>query len=115
MILNSETNTAIFCKCHYDQIVESKLKFANIPKEFKELTINAFMTDCYSTEEFRSRAIMAKKATANFVSNYEMFREKGKGLYYYSYTKGSGKTRLAASLGNALVKVHRARVKSTIH
>ncbi len=111
MKVNTETNSVTFCKCYYDSIVDSKLKFANIPEEFENLTINSFMTDCYSTEEYRTRAAMAKKATANFVNNYTMFKEKGKGLYYYSYTKGSGKTRLAVSLGNALIKVHRARVR----
>ncbi|MTI49445.1 MAG: ATP-binding protein [Firmicutes bacterium] len=113
MVVDTETNTAKFCKCHYDKIMENKLAFANIPKEFEDLTIGSFMTDCYSNEEFRTRALMAKKAAVNFINNYEMFKEKGKGLYFYSYVKGSGKTRLAASLGNALIKVHRARVKYT--
>ena len=41
----------------------------------------------------------------------EDFKEKGKGLYLYSKTKGSGKTRLAASLGNALISTYKERVK----
>src|SRR5699024_9397720 len=47
MILNAETNTATLCKCYYDQIVNKKLEFANIPENFKDLTINSFRTDLY--------------------------------------------------------------------
>ncbi|WP_285851768.1 ATP-binding protein [Bacillus licheniformis] len=33
-------------------------------------------------------------------------REQGKGLYFYSHEKGSGKTRLAASIMKAITKMH---------
>jgi DNA replication protein DnaC len=102
---------ARFCKCREQRITESKLKFANIPEEFKSLTINSFRVDWYTTDESRARAALAKKAAANFVKNFEKMKEIGKGLYFYSYVKGSGKTRLAASIANALVNVHQADVK----
>lgn len=113
MILNEKKNTAVLCRCYYDKIVDKKLEFANIPEEFEDLTINSFQIECYSTKEFRNRAAIAKKSAANLVKNYGTFKENGKGLYFYSYVKGSGKTRLAASLGNALMKVKRVGVKYT--
>lgn len=113
MILNSENNTATICKCYYDSIVDKKLEFANIPKEFEELTINSFRIDLYEKDESRQKAIVAKKMAANFIKNYETFQEEGKGLYLYSEVKGSGKTRMAASIGNALIKVKRVGVKYT--
>lgn len=102
-----------FCKCRDSKILDNKLKFANIPQEFKELTINSFRTDWYESDESIGRAMLAKRAAANFVKNYEQMKEMGKGLFFYSYKKGSGKTRLAASIGNALVNVYRLRVKFT--
>ncbi|WP_184312703.1 ATP-binding protein [Anaerosolibacter carboniphilus] len=111
MIIDQEKNSVAFCKCRDAKIVDKKLEFANIPKEFYELTIKSFDTEVYSTEENKSKATLAKRAAANFVNNYETMAELGKGIYFYSYVKGSGKTRLAASLGNALVKVKMARVK----
>lgn len=113
LILNQETNTATMCKCYYDQIINRKLDFANIPKEFEELTINSFDATLYSTENYRELARMAKKAAANFINNFDVFLEQGKGLYLYSEKKGSGKTRLAASIGNALIKVKSIGVKYT--
>lgn len=111
IILNEETNTATFCRCYYDKIMSKKLEFANIPEEFKDLTVNSFRTDYYTTEENINKAIMAKKAAVNFIKHYDKFKEEGKGLYFYSETKGSGKTRLAASIGNALIKTKRLGVK----
>lgn len=100
-----------FCRCREQMLHEKRLKFANIPNEFSNLTINSFRTDWYETDISRARAIMAKKAAANFIKEFEKFRELGKGLYFYSYVKGSGKTRLAVSIGNALINVHRVLVK----
>jgi len=111
MILDAETNTAILCKCYYDQIVDKKLAFANIPENFKDLTINSFRTDLYERPESRQKAMVVKKMAANYVKNFETFQGEGKGLYLYSNTKGSGKTRMAISIGNALIKVKRKGVK----
>lgn len=82
-----------------------------MPEEFRSLKISEFKANLYESPEARSKAEAARRAATKFVKEYEMFKEKGKGLYFYSYEKGSGKTRLAASIGNALVSVHRARVK----
>ncbi len=101
------------CKCKKQMIQARRLRFANIPKEFKELTINSFDTELYKTEKNRDRAKLAKKAAANFIKKFDTFKEMGKGLYFYSIVKGSGKTRLAASLGNALINVNNVQVKFT--
>lgn len=111
IILNAENNTATMCKCHYDQITNKKLQFANIPEEFIDLTVNSFEINVYSTEEYRAKAATAKKIAVNFIKNYERFKEEGKGLYFYSEIKGSGKTRLMASIGNALIKTKRIGVR----
>ncbi len=113
MVLDAETNTAILCKCYYDQIIYKKLEFANIPENFKDLTINSFRTDLYERPESKQKAMVVKKMAANYVKNFETFQEEGKGLYLYSNTKGSGKTRMAISIGNALMKVKKKGVKYT--
>lgn len=113
MILNSDTNTATMCKCYYDKIINRKLDFANIPLEFSELTINSFDVNLYTTEENKEKARVAKKSAVNFINNFELFSSQGKGLYLYSEVKGSGKTRMAASIGNALIKTKSIGVKYT--
>lgn len=107
----TENNTVKFCDCYYDSIMDNRLKFANIPEEFKDLRINQFQTEIYTTEEYRERARNAKIAAANFVKNFKDFETQAKGLYLYSYKKGSGKTRMAASIGNALINYRKKNVK----
>lgn len=100
-----------FCKCRNEKIQANRLMFANIPEEFKGLTINSFDCNIYEIQNSRDIALAAKTIAKNYVAEYENYKEKGKGLYFYSKTKGSGKTRLAISIGNALIKVKKQSVK----
>lgn len=98
------------CDC-YDQLVKQreinkKLDLSGIPPIFNEATVHSFDVRRYSTKDNRDTADIAKKAAANFIKNYPVMKEHGKGLYLYSQIKGSGKTRLASSVANALVKMH---------
>lgn len=86
------------------QKMDRKLKFAAIPKEFQNQTVESFMTDCYSTPQNRELAQMAKIIAKRYVEQFEEIQETGKGLYFYSSVKGSGKTRLAVSIANDLIR-----------
>lgn len=101
----------IFCECMKNRKAETKIRFADIPKEFSSLTIKSFDLNLYQDTTERNIAARAKKIAAEFVKDFKAVREKGKGLYLYGYTKGSGKTRLAASIGNALIHHCNASVK----
>ncbi len=94
------------CKCKEIKLLRKKMINAQLPEEFKDATINSFNINIYDQQESKKRAATAKKIAENFVKKFELMQEKGKGLYLYSSTKGSGKTRLAASILNAVVKVH---------
>lgn len=100
-----------FCRCRAEKIQANRLLFANIPEEFKGLTVNSFDCNLYATKNSRDIALAAKTIAKNYVAEFQKYKEKGKGLYFYSQTKGSGKTRLAISIGNALIKVHKQSVK----
>lgn len=99
------------CECMKYRKAETKIKFADIPEEFSSLTINSFDLSLYSDPKERNIAARAKKIAAEYIRDFNTAREKGKGLYLYGYTKGSGKTRLAASIGNALIKHCNVSVK----
>ena len=47
---------------------------------------------------------MAKIIAKRYVEQFEEIQETGKGLYFYSSVKGSGKTRLAVSIANDLIR-----------
>lgn len=101
---------ARWCKCREDLIKARRLKFANIPEEFKDIKVNDFLTDIY-TGENKILAINAKKIVIGYIKNFESIRRTGKGLFFYSDKKGSGKTRLAVSVGNALLNKYNQNVR----
>ena len=94
------------CSCGliHRQRMKGKLKFASIPKEFEDQSVESFMTDCYSTPQNRELATMAKTIAQRYVEKFDEIQETGKGLYFYSNVKGSGKTRLAVSIANDLIR-----------
>lgn len=92
------------CGLMQRQKMERKLEFASIPKEFEDQTVESFMTDCYITPKNRELARMVKSIAKRYVEQFEEIRETGKGLYFYSPVKGSGKTRLAVSIANDLIR-----------
>lgn len=98
------------CDC-YNQLIkqreiDKKLDLSGIPPIFKDASVRSFQTDIYQQKDSLDRAVVAKSAAINYVKNFEVMKEKGKGLYLYSDVKGSGKTRLAVSIANALVSQH---------
>lgn len=101
------------CDCLKDEIKRKKIQFANIPKEFQDLTIKSFDISLYKTERGKTIANNAKKLCVNYVKEFEKIKEMGKGLYLYSNIKGSGKTRMAVSVANALMKHKDVNAKFT--
>ncbi|MGM7684670.1 ATP-binding protein [Cytobacillus sp. Hm23] len=100
------------CQCIAIKKLNQKLFYAQMPEEFKNATIKSFEIDIYQTRESLEKAVTAKRIATNFVRNFNSMYEQGKGLYLYSNTKGSGKTRLAASILNAILKVHDTKERS---
>ncbi|MEY8323430.1 DUF6291 domain-containing protein [Lachnospiraceae bacterium 54-11] len=62
--------------------------------------------------KYVSENITPQKNIVNaFVINFEMFQREGRGLYFYSDTKGSGKTMIACVVANEILKTHDISVK----
>ena len=62
--------------------------------------------------KYGSKNIMPQKNIVNaFVINFAMFQREGRGLYFYSDTKGSGKTMIACAVANEILKTHDISVK----
>ena len=93
------------------RVLENKLQFASIPKEFRGYTVESFDLSLYQSAEAREKAEMAKVLCTNYVNDFLNIRESGKGLYMYSHVKGSGKTRMAASIANDIVTKYRISAK----
>jgi len=62
--------------------------------------------------KYGSENITPQKNIVNaFVTNFKKFQCEGRGLYFYSDTKGSGKTMIACAVANEILKTHDISVK----
>lgn len=101
------------CSCGLRQkdISENRLRFATIPETYKEVTLKDIKTKWYTKPD--SKDVI--KATGQFVKwyleNLEENIESGKGIYFWSDAKGSGKTMVAAAIANELIHNHKRFVK----
>ena len=91
------------CGIRKREVLGRKLKFANIPDAFKEVRLDNFRLDVYRRDD--SQTIIEKdcKAIGWWLDDIASMKEQGMGLYLYSSTRGSGKTRMAASIANELI------------
>ncbi len=101
------TEYARLCQCQ-DKEEQLKIKgTSDIPAEYENCTVHSFDTSLYNDSETAKKI---KHAAGEYINHFQQFREQGKGLYFYSRAKGSGKTRLACSLGNAVIATNTMRV-----
>lgn len=81
-----------------------RLSFANVPEAFKDMRLNNFTLSVYKSKEGHNTGLVACNMIKEYMKNFEEAKKTGLGLYLFSRTKGSGKTRMAASLANELVE-----------
>lgn len=100
------------CSCGIRQaeIMKNRLKFADIPEAFKDEQLKNFRLSLYS-KEGKEIASEACNVVKYWLDNLEEMTEKGKGLYFYSKAKGSGKTKIAVSIANELIHKYGKQVK----
>lgn len=91
--------------------LQKKLAFAEIPDIFCDHEIGNFNIAVYESKEAQEIASMAKMICQNYVKKFPQMQQESKGLYLYSVTKGSGKTRMAASIANEIIKKYQVVVK----
>ena len=97
--------------CYQKMVMNSRLSFANIPENFKDMRIESFNTDIYSTQSNRNKAVSALKAIKYWLHNFDGMKQRGMGLYLHSNVRGSGKTRMAVSIANELICDKQIQVK----
>ncbi|MDF2858959.1 MAG: Helicase loader DnaI [Neobacillus sp.] len=89
----------------------NRIKFANIPDAFKGMLLEIFNIDIYKLQKSRQVINLTLKVLNLYLDEIESHKATGKGLYIHSETKGSGKTRLVASIGNEMMRRYEIKVK----
>lgn len=87
-----------------NQKLKNHRKFASVPQLYADADFSNFQIKIYQNVPSLERASVALRDSKKFVEKFSLFEEKGLGLYIYSEARGSGKTRLASSIANELMK-----------
>lgn len=111
MFVETNDNFVKPCECRDNKILKNKLTFANIPLAFKDNELSNFSIKIYKREENQKRVFQVLRVINIWLDKLQENEEKGKGIYIYSETKGSGKTRLVSSLGNELIRKYHKQVR----
>lgn len=98
-------NTVKECECGLIEKRRNRnmLRFANIPEAYKDVCLKDFTTRYYSDSEVENVKGVAQ-IVKYWLDSVDEMTEQGKGLYFWSQTKGSGKTMLATAIANELVR-----------
>lgn len=95
---------AVPCKCREKAVMSRRLRFADIPEAFRGMDLRSFRMDVYRKQESKKMVSDACKIIKTYLDDFESQKERGMGLYIWSRTKGSGKTRIVAGIANELMK-----------
>lgn len=92
------------CKCRHRSVLSRRINFADLPEGFKDMELKTFSTAVYRSQEGKEKARTACKIIKEYMDHFPEMQDRGMGLYIFSATKGSGKTRMAASIANELLE-----------
>lgn len=93
----------ITCECLRKELDERRLRFANLPPAFRDMKLKTFNAAIYRQPDSRDKINVACRIIKRYLDNFDEMEKSGMGLYLYSREKGSGKTRMAASIVNELL------------
>lgn len=103
--------TAAPCTCRERNMIKRRMSFAEIPDGFKDMRLKTFRADVYQEPESRKKIKIACRIVKEYLDMFEDAKRNGMGLYICSSARGSGKTRMAASIANELIEHHDTAVK----
>ncbi|MGL6198891.1 MAG: hypothetical protein ACRC3H_08150, partial [Lachnospiraceae bacterium] len=92
------------CECREKMLMKRRLSFAELPEKYKNVTIETFSVNAYESPKSQNIARQALKGVNYYLENFNSLKTAGMGLYIHSNTKGSGKTRMAASVANHIMQ-----------
>lgn len=106
-------NTVKECECGIveQQRQESKLRFASIPETYKNVSLKDMTTRYYLKTESKNQFKASAELIKWYLENLEKNIADGKGIYFWSNVKGSGKTMMVSALANELINKYKRYAK----
>lgn len=83
--------------------MKSRLRFAAIPSKYANARFKDLSKNVYEDAQSRQVYVRACNAVNDYFNDFDKWQSRGMGLYFYSETKGSGKTLTMAALANELM------------
>lgn len=102
------------CKCFENEKQNRRLRFARIPKTYRDVLLSNFDETAYTLTESRKEIRNVIRLVNVYLEDFKEYHRAGKGLYLWSNEKGSGKTRMAASIANELLKDHQVKFSTSM-
>lgn len=100
------------CRGGHETKVQKVRQAAQIPPSFYDSTLEDFKWNEYTTDKGEPIDLSKQKAFVDsFINDYEKWRERGLGLYFWSNIRGTGKTFLASCICNELMKKYSITTK----
>ena len=99
------------CGIRQKEINENRLRFASIPATYKDVTLKDIKTKWYTRADSKDVIRATGAFVKLYLDNLDENIENGKGIYFWSDAKGSGKTMVAAAIANELINNHKRFVK----
>ena len=101
------------CVCGIRQrlINENRLRFAAIPETYKGTSFKDITVKYYNNQGSKDVIKASIELIKWYLEKLDENVENGKGIYFWSETKGSGKTMIVTALANELIKNHKKYVK----
>lgn len=110
-------NTARQCECVKERLRSKRLnnilEFADIPLEYKDLSMKDFDINIYKQNKNKQLAKAAVEVSIRYINNYLELEKLGKGLYLYSDIPGSGKTSMAIIIANEIMRLFEKSIRYT--
>lgn len=89
-----------------DSCLNERRSRSGMPPEYLHCTLKSIDWGRYPEDTTTQQKIVNA-----FVAEYKDFQREGRGMYFYSDTKGSGKTMIACAAANEVLKTHDISVK----
>ena len=87
------------------------MRFASIPETYKNITLKDMTTKYYMKPESKNVFKASAELIKWYLETLEDHIEAGKGIYFWSNVKGSGKTMIVSALANELINKYKRYVK----